>query len=212
MSRLPKSVTPSLKPFFQSSPSTVGNIRQFVSFRTAGSIPSVGKEGPKNVFHTLCCGVGNGYRSKHFVRTISSSLKCLKDVEEPKEVHEVKEKEAPKRSGAPMGQFIKPNLRQKRMLVWSKKYPSVAEVPEYVPVSKMVNATDIFRIKANLATMVVFLIASYITIKIGQHHRTKHILECQQEADDYHDMMDLFDAELDKAEENEKRYLEKQKK
>ncbi|KAL8573580.1 hypothetical protein ACOMHN_047850 [Nucella lapillus] len=43
----------------------------------------------------------------------------------------------------------------KKILVWTKRYPSVAEVPEEVTETKMKKAKDLFRIRVNIMMAIV---------------------------------------------------------
>ncbi|GAV03521.1 hypothetical protein RvY_13930 [Ramazzottius varieornatus] len=57
---------------------------------------------------------------------------------------------------------------QKRILVWTKKYPSVDKIPEEVPEAVMSKAVDKFRWKVAVILMVLTVLGSFGMIVSGK--------------------------------------------
>jgi len=70
-----------------------------------------------------------------------------------------------------LGEMIKPTDFQKKVLVWGKIYPSIAEVPERVSSSRMKKARDLFRIRVNLLMGLATLIGCGLMIISGRMMR-----------------------------------------
>lgn len=68
---------------------------------------------------------------------------------------------------------IRPTNMQKKILVWSKAYNNVTEVPEFVSASKMRKSLDVFRGKLTLAISAAGLLSMFAAVKFIEGDRTR---------------------------------------
>jgi hypothetical protein len=68
---------------------------------------------------------------------------------------------------------IRPTNFQKKVLVWSKAYNNVSEVPEFVSASKMRKSLDVFRGKLTLSISAAGLVLMFVAVSFIEGDRSR---------------------------------------
>jgi hypothetical protein len=68
---------------------------------------------------------------------------------------------------------IRPTNFQKKVLVWSKAYNNVSEVPEFVSASKMRKSLDVFRGKMTLGFSAAGLVVMFVAVSFIEGDRSR---------------------------------------
>jgi hypothetical protein len=66
---------------------------------------------------------------------------------------------------------------EREILVWSHAFKSIQEIPEWISITKMKKAYDVYRIELNTTVAALFALALLSTVSSEHHKHVDHIHE-----------------------------------